>query len=202
VECALNCLINGLPVITSLRLSSIRVINYLTNHVVNHMPSYRIRLAWYRSLGVRVGEGSAIHLNCYFWFFGPGQVRRVGVTIGANTRINRGCCIDGRGELAIGNNVSISPEVAIITTQHEWRSLDFCLQSEPVVIEDHVWIGMRATVLPGTTVGHGSVIAAGAVASGHIPAFSVVAGVPARVVAQRPEQAARYVLNARSPLFE
>ena len=184
------------------RVAGIRVLNYLTNHVVSHLPSYRFRHAWYRALGLSVGAGAGIHMGCYFWFFGPGHVRRTGVTIGANTRINRNCCLDGRGPLDIGDNVSVSPDVAIITTQHRLRSADFGLESRPVVIEDNVWIGMRATILPGTTIGRGAVVAAGAVVSGKVAPLSVVAGVPARPIAQRPEEAARYELDASLPLFE
>jgi acetyltransferase-like isoleucine patch superfamily enzyme len=187
---------------STLRVAGVRVLNYLTNHVVNHVPSYRLRHAWYRALGLSLGAGSGVHMGCYFWFYGPGHVRRTGVRIGANTRINRNCCLDGRGPLAIGDNVSVSPEVAIITTQHRLGSADFALESRPVVIEDHVWIGMRATILPGTTIGRGAVVAAGAVVSGKVAPLAVVGGVPARPIAQRPEEAARYELNAPLPLFE
>ncbi|MFL6127514.1 MAG: acyltransferase [Mycobacteriales bacterium] len=187
---------------SALRLAAVRVLNYLTNHVVNRIPSFRLRHAWYRRLGVSVGAGAGIHLGCYFWFYGPGHVRRTGVTIGRRTLVNRSCCLDGRGPLVIGDDVSISPEVAIITTQHRWGSADFGLESRPVVIEDHAWIGMRATILPGSTVGRGAVVAAGAVVSGAVPPLAVVAGVPARPVAQRPAGAAHYRLDAPLPLFE
>ena len=59
-----------------------------------------------------------MHLGCYWWFYGPGQVRRTGVSIGANSRINRDCMIDVRGGVTIGDNVSISPQVAISTAAH------------------------------------------------------------------------------------
>ena len=185
-----------------LRAAVVRVVNYLTNHVVNHVPSYRFRHAWYRALGLSLGPGAGVHMGCYFWFYGPGQVRRTGATIGANTRINRNCCLDVRGPLTIGDNVSVSPEVAIITTQHRLASVDFALESRPVVIEDNVWIGIRATILPGTTIGRGAVVAAGAVVSGKVPPLTVVAGVPARPIAERPEEAAQYRLDAPFPLFE
>jgi acetyltransferase-like isoleucine patch superfamily enzyme len=180
----------------------VRLLNFVTNDVVSRLPSFRLRHAWYRALGVRLGPGSGVHRGCYLWFYGPGQLRRGGVRIGANTRINRDVCLDGRGSLTIGDNVSVSPEVAILTTQHAWRRPGFPMESRPVVIEDHVWIGMRATVLPGTTVRRGAVIAAGAVASGEIAALSVVAGVPAHPVAQRPDEATDYVLDSPFPWLE
>ncbi|HMC79713.1 MAG TPA: acyltransferase, partial [Acidimicrobiia bacterium] len=182
---------------------AVRVLNYLTNHVINRVPSYRLRHAWYRrSLGIDIGHHSGIHLGCYVWFYGPHQARRTGVQIGANSRINRDCCLDARGPIHIGDNVSVSPEVAILTTHHRLDLPGFPLESRGVVIEDHVWIGMRATILPGTIIGRGAVVAAGAVARGVIPPMTVVAGVPARPVGTRPPEALGYVLDGPFPLFE
>ena len=96
----------------------------------------------------------------------------------------------------------MSPEVAILTTQHSLDAGGFPLESRPVVIEDHAWIGMRAMILPGTTVGRGAVIAAGAVARGVIPPMTVVAGVPARPIGTRPAEGIGYELDAPFPLFE
>lgn len=181
----------------------VRFLNYATNHVVNRVPSFAFRTAWYRKvLGISLGDHTGIHLGCYLWFFGPGQVRRSGCSIGSGTRINRDCCLDIRGPLHIGNNVSISPEVAILTAQHRIDSPDFALVTKPVVIGDNVWIGMRATILPGTTIGRGAVVAAGAVVTGSIPPLTVVAGVPARPIGGRAADAAAYVLDQPFPLFE
>jgi maltose O-acetyltransferase len=129
-------------------------------------------------------------------------VRRTGVRIGAHSRINRDCCLDARGSIHIGDNVSVSPEVAILTTHHRLDSPGFPLESRGVVIEDYVWIGMRATILPGTIIRRGAVVAAGAVARGEIPAMTVVAGVPARPVGMRPPEGLDYVLDGPFPLFE
>jgi maltose O-acetyltransferase len=182
---------------------AVRVLNYATNHVVNRVPSFAFRRAWYRRVvGISLGDHSGVHLGCYLWFFGPGQVRRSGCSIGAGTRINRDCCLDIRGPLQIGSNVSVSPEVAILTAQHRVDSPDFALVTRPVVIEDNVWIGMRATILPGTTIGPGAIVAAGAVVTGTVPPLTVVAGVPARPIGGRSADAAGYVLDQPFPLFE
>lgn len=190
------------PMMGGARLWLVRVLAYLTNHVVSHVPSHALRRAWYRRLGLKIGQGSGIHLGCFLWFYGPGQITAAGSAIGRNTRVNRNCCLDVRGSLTIGNYVSISPEVAIITTQHDWRHPGFELESRPVIIEDHVWIGIRAIILPGTRVGRGAVVAAGAVVSGDIPPLAVVAGVPGQVIATRPEEALDYDLAAPFPLYE
>lgn len=186
-----------------IKLFLVRVLNYLTNYVVSHVPSFTLRHAWYAHvLGVRLARGAAVHMGCYLWFYGPGQLRRDGLTIGANTRINRNCCLDARGSLRIGDNVSISAEVTILTAFHQIDHPEFAVEARPVVIEDHVWIGTRATILAGVTLGRGSVVAAGAVVTRDVEPLAVVGGVPARPLGTRPEAAAQYVLDGSCPLFE
>ncbi len=181
----------------------IRVLNYVTNHVVAHVPSFALRRLWYtRALGARLGRGSGIHLGCYVWFYSPGQVRRGGLVIGEHSRVNRDCTLDVRGGLRIGDNVSISPEVMILTAQHPVDDPAFRVATAAIVLEDHVFVGSRAIVMPGVTLGRGSVVAAGAIVTRDVPPLAIAAGVPARVVGQRSEAATAYVLDAPFPLFE
>ena len=186
-----------------IRLFVIRVLNYLTNYVVNRIPSYALRRAWYRHvLGAQLGPHVGIQLGCYIWFYGPSQIRRDGLTIGAYSRINRNCCLDARGSLRIGENVSVSPEVMILTALHRIDDPEFPVETRPVVVEDHVWIGARATILSGVTLGRGCVVAAGAVVTRDVEPLAIVAGVPAREIGVRPSEAAEYVLDGPFPLFE
>jgi maltose O-acetyltransferase len=181
----------------------VRVLAYLTNHLVAHVPSYRLRHAWYRrAVGLSLARDCGIHMGCFVWFNGPGTVRRDVSGIGARTRINRGCCLDVRGQLLIGHDVSVSPEVMILTGQHGHDRPGFPFETRPVVIEDHVWIGSRAVILPGTSLGRGAVVAAGAVVSGRVAPMTVVGGVPARPLAVRPEQGLDYTFDYPLPLFE
>lgn len=171
---------------SALSLLAAHALNFATNHVVGRVPSYSIRRAWYvHVMGVRMGEGAAVQLGCYLWSYGPRSNRRNRVSIGARTLVNRGSCLDGRSGLRIGDDVSISPEVAILTTQHDVNDQDFSLQGRPVTIEDHVWIGMRAMVMPGVTIGRGAIVAAGAVVTRDVAPRDIVAGVPARTVGRR-----------------
>jgi acetyltransferase-like isoleucine patch superfamily enzyme len=186
-----------------LKLFVVRALNYLTNHVVCHLPSFRLRHAWYRRvLGISLGEGAAVHLGCYVWFYGPGQLRRDGLVIGAHSRINRDCCLDARGSLHIGENVSISPEVTILTAYHPIDDPEFRVATRPIEIDDYAFIGTRATILAGVRIGRGAVVGAGAVVTRDVPPLAVAAGVPARQVGTRPEEALRYVLDEPPPLFE
>ncbi|MFF1544405.1 sugar O-acetyltransferase [Streptomyces sp. NPDC058291] len=88
-------------------------------------------------------------------------------------------------DIRIGNGVMIAPSVTLTTTGHPVhpaRRADFGRFSEPIVIEDKVWIGSNAVVLPGVRIGYGSVIGAGSVVSRSIPPMSVALGTPCRVI--------------------
>ena len=90
--------------------------------------------------------------------------------------------------VTIGDNVLIGPNVVISSASH---NVDYRIRNKdnrmditgaPVVIEDHVWIGANVTVMPGVTIGKHSVIAAGSVVTTDVPADSIAAGVPAKVI--------------------
>ncbi len=186
-----------------LRSWLVRFGGYVTNHVVSRIPSFALRHRWYRSyLGLEIGEGARVLLDCHMWHMGPGHVRRYGSRIGARTWINRGACLDLRGGIDIGADVSISPEVMILTAQHDLNDPWFKYESERVVLEDHVWVGSRATIMPGVTLGRGAVVAAGAVVTRDVEPLTVVGGVPARPIATRGEAAIAYSLGGPLPLFE
>lgn len=88
-------------------------------------------------------------------------------------------------EIRIGNGVMIAPSVTLTTTGHpvhpELR-VDFRRFSEPIVIEDRVWIGSNVVVLPGVRIGYGAVIGAGSVVTRDIPPMTIAVGAPCRVV--------------------
>jgi galactoside O-acetyltransferase len=88
-------------------------------------------------------------------------------------------------DIRIGDGVMIAPSVTLTTTGHPVhpaRRADFGRFSEPIVIEDKVWIGSNVVVLPGVRIGYGSVIGAGSVVSRDVPPMVVAVGVPCRVV--------------------
>lgn len=189
-----------------LRPFGVRVLVYVTNYVVAHVPSFTLRHLWYqRVLGIELGAGAGVHLGAYVWFWGPREVRRIGVRIGRNTRIGRNCTLDARSPLSIGDNVALSPEVMILAGTHDVNDPKFA-QSEvgpwAVTIEDHVWIGTRAMIMPGVTVGRGAVVAAGAVVTKDVPPLTIVAGVPAKPIGMRDSRATVYELGSSLPLFE
>lgn len=189
-----------------LRRFGVRTLVYLTNYVVAYLPSFTLRHLWYRRvLGMQIAGGAGVHMGAYVWFWGPREVRRVGVRIGRNSRIGRDCTIDARSPLNIGDNVALSPEVMILAGTHDVNDPTFA-DSEvgpwAVTIEDHVWIGTRAMIMPGVTVGHGAVIAAASVVTKDVPPLTIVAGVPAKPIGKRDPGATAYELDSPLPLFE
>lgn len=158
--------------------------------LAGHVPFHSIRLLLYRSvLGIRIGKHSSVHRLCRFY-------RPRGVTIGEHCVINREVLLDGRAGVRIGNNVSISEGAFILSLEHNPNSPAFASRGIEVSIGDHVFVGARATVLPGVTLGEGAVVAAGAVVTHDVEPFAIVAGVPARLIGQR-RRDLEYTLNYR-----
>lgn len=151
---------------------------YVANHVVSHIPSFRLRHWYYRSvLGYVLGRDSSIHMGAF--------VTGDFITIGDNVVINRNCYLDGRFGVEIGNNVSISPEVYIVSMDHDPDSPSFATRGKKVVIKDNVWVGARAIINLGVTLGEGAVIGAGAVVTRSINPYRIAVGVPAREIRDR-----------------
>jgi len=160
--------------------------------ITGYIPSHRIRLFLYRYLfGVRIGSYSTIHWQCRF--FEP-----AGVQIGSHTIIGNNAFLDGRRGLMIGDCVVTASEVAIYTLQHDVEDPYLREFGSSVVIEDYVYIGPRVIILPGVRVGEGGVIAAGAVVTKDVEAYTMVAGVPAEFVKYRPHDL-RYKPSFRMP---
>ncbi|WP_424320464.1 acyltransferase [Lacticaseibacillus chiayiensis] len=96
--------------------------------------------------------------------------------------INYRCNIACFDCITIGNDVAIAENVTIRDSDNHTVIREGFKKSKPILIEDHVWIGMNATVLKGVVIGTGAIVAAGAVVTKNVPAHSLVAGVPAKVI--------------------
>jgi acetyltransferase-like isoleucine patch superfamily enzyme len=106
---------------------------------------------------------------------------------GADVAIGEFCHIRANGGIRIGSKVLIASHVVITTRSHPLSPPRYKMTEDaPIVIEDDVWIGAGAIVLPGVTIGRGSVVAAGAVVAESVPPYTVVGGVPAKVIKQVP----------------
>lgn len=147
-------------------------------HCVGNFPSHLIRRYFYRLTGMKIGKGSTIHSGLSL--YDPS-----GITIGNDTIIGEKSTLDGRDLLKIGNHVAISSAVMIYNSEHDINSPTFSAITAPVIINDYVFIGPRAIILPGVTIGQGAIIAAGAVVTKSVIPFAIVAGVPARAIGER-----------------
>ena len=163
-----------------------QLIRYLTNSLVAHIPSHHVRRAWYANVvGVSIGRHTSLLMGLRLQVRGRPRPDRAGIVIGNHTVINAGCHLDGRGGLSIGDNVSISPGVWILTDEHDVHDPIFPEVLAPVRIDDFAFIGSKAMILPGVTVGRAAVIGAGAVVAHDVEPFEIVAGVPARKIGLR-----------------
>lgn len=167
---------------------------------VSIWPFHSVRKFFYRLSGMRIGKKSYIHM--YARIYDPRNIK-----IGAGTIIGERATLDGRkqlpdskGGLEIGNHVDIASEVMLWTSEHDLENTSFVAIEEKVVIKDYVFIGPRAIILPGVTLGEGCVVAAGAVVTKDVEAKSIVAGMPAKEIGKR-ESELNYKLG-RPRLFQ
>lgn len=146
--------------------------------IVGYIPSHVIRNFAYFLAGVKLGEGSAIHMGALFY-------HPAGVIIGKDTIIGEGAVLDGRAKLTIGDHVDIASHVMIYNSEHDINDEYFSPVSAPVTIEDYVFIGPRAIILPGVTVKKGAIVAAGAVVTKDVEEYAIVGGIPAKKIGER-----------------
>lgn len=114
------------------------------------------------------------------------------IDIGDRVRIGSRCHIwagPGEGRIRIGNDVLFGPEVMLTAATYRYNDgspvSDQAMREGDIEIGNDVWLATRALVLPGTRIGDGAIVAAGAVVKGDVPAMAIVAGAPAKVVGQR-----------------
>ena len=147
-------------------------------HFVGLLPSHGIRRFFYRLAGIKIGKRSSIHMGARF--YNPSGIR-----VGEDSIIGEGVVLDGRALLTIGNHVALATEVMIYNAEHDINDEKFSARQAPVTVEDYVFIGPRAIILPGVTLAKGSVIGAGAVVTRDVAAYTIVGGVPAKEIGQR-----------------
>jgi maltose O-acetyltransferase len=145
---------------------------------IGYLPFHHLRRFFYRLSGMKIGAGSSIHMFANFY-------QPANISIGKDTVIGIGSFIDGREKVSIGDHVDIASEVMIYNSHHDIDSEDFGPVSAPVIIKDYVFIGPRAIILPGVTLGKGAVVGAGAVVTKDVGELTIVGGVPASPIRRR-----------------
>lgn len=163
-------------------------VNLILLWVVGYFPSHHVRRFFYRISGMKIGKGSSIHMMVRLY-------DAKNIKIGEDSIIGEGTVLDGRDKLIIGNHVDIASEVMIYNGEHDINDEKFKPVFAPVTIEDYVFIGPRAIILPGVTIKKGAVVGAGAVVTKDVEAFTVVGGVPAKQISERKIKDLNYKLG-------
>ena len=149
------------------------------NTLVSPLPIRKLRKIYLKAWLGSLGRGTGVQIGCRF-------LNGRKVHLGERNVINFGCLFDGRKfQIRTGHDVSIGPEASILTLGHDPQASDFADRGGDVDIGNHVWIGYRAIILPGITIGDGAVVGAGAVVTKNIDPFAIMAGNPARKIGER-----------------
>lgn len=124
------------------------------------------------------------------------QSKRKNLSIGDHSTMNMFCYIDAPSPIVIGNHCNIGPHVSFINGTHEiisdFKNVRPTLPTQPIIVEDFVWIAANVTILNGVRIGRGSLVAAGSLVTKDVPPHCLVGGVPAKVF--------RYLDNTNDPL--
>ncbi len=166
----------------NLRLLAGGILALLYNSCIGNFPLRGVRRLYLRKWLGSLGSGTGVQMGCRF-------LNGRKVHLGDRNVINFGCLLDGRKfRIRTGSDVSIGPEASILTLGHDPQSPEFADRGGDVVIGDRVWIGYRAIILPGVTIGEGAVVGAGAVVTRNVEPFWIVAGNPAQKIGVRTQQ--------------
>jgi acetyltransferase-like isoleucine patch superfamily enzyme len=161
------------------------VYSYIENliFIITNLLPHPIRILYYKLMFKKIGKNTFI--DHWFYFRYAHQI-----CIGDYVSINRKCSIYGsyfnrNAQIVIGNNVALAPEVKIFAASHDYHDLKLPDFGKSIYIGDFVWVGSGAIILPGVSIGEGAIIGAGSVVTKDIPAWSVCAGNPAKVIRKR-----------------
>lgn len=147
-----------------------------------------------RSTIIRMDNNSEMNVKGNFSIYYGGDIicfKNSKLNIGSgfcNSNVRIRCF----NSIIIGENVSISHDVTIMDSDMHTINYDGYKMTKPIIIGNNVWVGTRATILKGVTIGDGAIIAAAAVVTKDVPKNSIVAGSPARVIKENVEWDKRY----------
>jgi len=143
---------------------------------------------------IRIGEGTSIMSRSYLYANDSGQL-----SIGSRCSFNHNVLLGAAGgEIVIGNDVLIGPNVVLRASDHVFASTEIPIRSQGhrpgrIVIGDDVWLAANVVVTSGVTIGNGCVVGAGSIVTRDLPPMSVCVGNPARPIRSRLPQAVKQV---------
>ena len=133
---------------------------------------------------ISIGEDSIIKRGAILATYGGN------IQIGSNVSVNPGVILYGHGNLTIGNDTRIAAQTVIIPANHHFGSREIPIrlqgiEAKGIVVGSDVWIGANAVLLDGIQSGYGAIIAAGSVVTKNVAPFTIVGGVPAKIIGHR-----------------
>jgi maltose O-acetyltransferase len=156
----------------------IHLINMASNLLGDDIVGRSIRARILRMAGARLDRLATMHGGTYL-------SKPSNLTLGYHTLINRNCYLDLEAPISFADYSGAGHGATFITTVHNivpGMNLGVGMEAKPIEVGERAWIGANATVLPGTVIGHDAIIAAGTLVSGKVPANSLMAGVPGKIV--------------------
>jgi len=137
--------------------------------------------------GIEIGPRTLVMHGSVLHVYNFRKIPHSGIRIGCDSLIGEYNVLRGQGGITIGDRVYTSPLVQLLAVNHVYGDperpfVDQGITAQGIVVEDDVWIGAGAIITDGVRIRRGSVVAAGAVVTADVPARTVVAGTPARVV--------------------
>jgi maltose O-acetyltransferase len=147
-------------------------------HRFNHAPTDEARLTALRDLLGSLGPNAMIEPP-FFCTYGRNTY------LGPGSYLNFSCTILDNAPVRIGGQVMVGPNVQFYTAAHPLDAeprLKGLETAKAITVEERVWIGGGAIILPGVTIGHNAVVGAGAVVTKNVAPYTVVAGNPAKVI--------------------
>jgi putative colanic acid biosynthesis acetyltransferase WcaF len=143
------------------------------------VPFSRVKVTVLRAFGASIGQGVRVK---------PGVIVKFPwrLAVGDYSWLGENLWIDNLAEVHIGSHCCISQGVYLCTGSHDWSSDTFDLITKPIVVHDHAWIGARAAVAPGVTVGEGAILALASVATRPLEPWTIYSGSPAQAIRARP----------------
>jgi len=150
----------------------------LSTSIIPNIPSQTLRNWGMRKLGVKMSKN--VKLYAGFSVRNPkGLIIEDGVNIGPKV------LLDGRRGITIRKNAVIAYDAIIWSLNHDYNDVHFCGKGAPVEIGAYAWICSRSIILPGIVIGEGAIVASGAVVTKDVQPYTIVGGIPARVIGHR-----------------
>lgn len=160
----------------------------LANSILPHIPSQTIRNLGLRLMGVKMSKNVK--------FYSGFSVRNPkGLTIEDGANIGPKVLLDARCGLTIRKSAVIAYDAIIWSLNHDYNDVNFCGKGAPVEIGAYAWVCSRSIILPGIKIGEGAVVASGAIVTKDVEPYTIVGGIPAKVIGHRQKNEYKYNYN-------